>query len=323
LEFIRDVIRYGANEAIKRHNGYANISSYKLKGKNRKTFFVQMEVSIGSNLYEYEMKIENLDKEPIVYESVKKDGYEVVKKIKDKILIHEQERFISYSKDETILKLISDEAEGLLEFFSSIERYQIDPIKAKEADDYSRTDTVLDTSASNLSTVLKSFEKDKFIFQDIIESMQIIVPEFEKFSTQTDKYTNKSILVFKEGGRNRFPAGLISDGTIYALAMLTIIYSNTKGVVLIEEPERGLNPKAISELIELFREKSENINIFINTHNETIVRETQPQELFLVAKKEGKTEIKNVKESFPNYDYSKMEIDKMWLSNMFDGGLPW
>ena len=325
LEFIRDVIRYGANEAIKKHNGYSKISSYKLKGKNKKTFFVKMEVSIGSNLYEYEMKIENLDKEPIVYESVKKDGYEVAKKIKDKdkILIHQKERFISFSKDETILKLISDEAKGLLEFLSSIERYQIDPIKAKEADDYSKTDTVLDTSASNLSTVLKSLEKDKFIFQDILESMQIIVPEFQKFSTQTDKYTNKSILVFKEGGRNRFPAGLISDGTIYALAMLTIIYSNTKGIVLIEEPERGLNPKAISELIELFREKSENINIFINTHNETIIRETQPHELFLVAKKEGKTEIKNVKESFPNYDYSKMEIDKMWLSNMFDGGLPW
>jgi type I restriction enzyme M protein len=327
LEFIRDVIRYGANEAIKRHNGYANIASYKLKGKNRKTFLAQMEVSIGSNLYDYEIRIENLDKEPILYESIKKDGYELAKKSKgkeeNKITIHKDKRFISFSKDESILKLISDEAKGLLEFLSSIERYQIDPIKAKEADDYSSTDTVLDTSASNLSTVLKSFEKDKFIFQDIIESMQIIVPEFEKISTQTDKYTNKSILLFKEGGRNKFPAGLISDGTIYALAMLTIIYSNTKGIVLIEEPERGLNPKAISELMELFREKSESINIFINTHNETIVRESNPNELFLVAKKDGKTEIKNVKESFPNYDYSKMEIDKMWLCNMFDGGLPW
>ena len=327
LEFIRDVIRYGANEAIKRHNGYANIASYKLKGKNRKTFLAQMEVSIGSNLYDYEIRIENLDKEPILYESIKKDGYELAKKSKgkeeNKITIHKHERFISFSKDESILKLISDEAKGLLKFLSSIERYQIDPIKAKEADDYSSTNTILDTSASNLSTVLKSFEKDKFIFQDIIESMQIIVPEFEKFSTQTDKYTNKSILLFKEGGRNKFPAGLISDGTIYALAMLTIIYSNTKGIVLIEEPERGLNPKAISELMELFREKSESINIFINTHNESIVRETQPQELFLVAKKEGKTKIKNVQDSFPNYNYSKMEIDKMWLSNMFDGGLPW
>ena len=327
LEFIRDVIRYGGNEAIKKHNGYANIASYKLKGKNRKTFLAKIKVSIGSNLYDYEIKIEDLNKEPTLYENIKKDGYELAKKSKgkeeNKIFIHQKERFISFSKDESILKLISDEAKGLLEFLSSIERYQIDPVKAKEADDYSSTNTILDTSASNLSTVLKSLEKDKFIFQDIMESMQIIVPEFEKFSTQTDKYTNKSILLFKEGGRNRFPAGLISDGTIYALAMLTIIYSNTKGIVLIEEPERGLNPKAISELIELFREKSEHINIFINTHSESIVRETKSEELFLVAKKDGRTKIKNVQNSFPNYDYSKMDIDKMWLSNMFDGGLPW
>jgi len=43
----------------------------------------------------------------------------------------------------------------------------------------------------------------------------------------------------------------------------------------------------------------------------------------LVDKKEGKTEIKNIQKSFPNYDYSKIGIDKMWMSNMFDGGLPW
>ena len=328
LEFIRDIVRYGATEAIKKHNGYLNISSHRLKGKNRKTFMAEMEVRIASNLYRYKLTIENLDTEPILYEILHKDGNEIAKKIKDKneskIIIHERERFLSYSKDETILKLISDESEGLLEFLSAIERYQIDPVKAKDADDYSSTNETLDAYASNLSTVLKRFEKDKSIFEDIMESMQIIVPEFEKFSIETDKYTNKSILLFKEeSGRNKFPSGLISDGTIYALAMLTIIHSNTKGIILIEEPERGLNPKAISELVELFRTKSEDVNIFINTHSETIVRDSKPDELFLVAKENGKTETKNVKESFPNYDYSTMDIDKMWLCNMFDGGLPW
>ena len=60
----------------------------------------------------------------------------------------------------------------------------------------------------------------------------------------------------------------------------TIKYKN--GIILIEEPERGLNPKAIAELIEFFRERSELFNIFVNTHSESIVRVTQPKELFLV-----------------------------------------
>lgn len=39
LEFVRDVVRYGGMEAIKKHNGYENIHSHKLRETNAKKFF--------------------------------------------------------------------------------------------------------------------------------------------------------------------------------------------------------------------------------------------------------------------------------------------
>lgn len=324
LEFIRDVVRNGANEAIKKHNGYENIHSHKLKASNAKKFYAKLTLEINGDCYIYELEIKNLDKKPSIFETVTKNSIDIAKKNHmSNITINDTKQDIEYSENETILKLISKEAKDLLEFLKSIERYQIDPVKAREADDFTASE-ILDPFASNISTVLTNLEKNSVVIEEIMEAMQMIVPGLEKVSIEKERLNNKSVLVFKEENiRKRFPAGLISDGTIYALAMLTIIYSNKKGIVLIEEPERGLNPKAIAELVELFRDKSSDVNIFINTHSESIVRVTEPEELFLVDKKDGRTEIKNAKKSFPNYDYSKMDVDKMWMSNMFDGGLPW
>ena len=323
LEFIRDVVRSGVKYATKKHNGYENIHSHKLKGDNAKKFTAIMEFFINNQSYKYEIEIKQWNKDPILYETIVKNGEELAKRVSKKLIISNKEQEISYSNDATILKLVSDEAQDLLEFISAIERYQIDPNRAREADDYFENDT-LDSYASNLTTVLSRIEKNTLIREDIEELMQMIVPGLEKIKIEKERLNNKTVVTFKEAGtRKRFPAGLISDGTIYALAMLVIIYSNNKGIIMIEEPERGLNPKAISEVVNIFRERSELFNIFINTHSESIVRVSKPEELFIVNKIEGKTIVKNVKKSYPNYDYSKMNMDKMWMSNLFNGGLPW
>ena len=324
LEFVRDIIRGGAMDAVKKHNGYENIHSHKLRDTNAKKFFCKMELAFGADQFSYELEVKELNKAPSIFETMLKNGVEIGKKsIQGNILIHGNKLELDYSKNETLLKLISKEAAPLLNFLTSIERYQIDPIRAREADDYFAED-VLDKFASNLTTVLSVLEKDSEIAEEIIDMMQMIVPGLEKISIEREKLNNKSVVVFKEDStRKKFPAGLVSDGTIYALAMLVIIYSNKNGIVMIEEPERGLNPKAIAEIVELFREKSDSLNVFINTHSESVVRVLQPCELFLVDKVEGKTKINNVYQAFPNYDYRALNIDQMWMSNLFGGGLPW
>ena len=323
LEFVRDVVRSGVLYATKKHNGYENIHSHKLKGDNAKKFKAILEFKINENSYLYDLEIRSWNKNPFLIEKIMKNEKELAKRTVQNLFIFGKEQEISYASDETILKLVSKEAEELLDFISSIERYQIDPNRAREADDYFENDT-LDPYASNLTTVLSKIEKDQFIAEDIIELMQMIVPGLEKISIEKERLNNKTVVTFKEEGtRKKFPAGLISDGTIYALAMLVIVYSNKNGIIMIEEPERGLNPKAISELVNIFRERSQTFNIFINTHSESIVRVTKPKELFIVDKHDGKTIVKNVKKAYPNYDYKKMDIDKMWMSNLFDGGLPW
>ena len=128
----------------------------------------------------------------------------------------------------------------------------------------------------------------------------------------------------EEGTKAHFPANLISDGTIYALCIMTAVLSRAKkhGITLIEEPERGLHPKGIEALVDLMRQNASIEHpVFVTTHSESLVRASKVSELWLVNKLEGKTVAKNAAQSSAALD--GLNLDTAWLMNMFDGGLPW
>ncbi len=61
-------------------------------------------------------------------------------------------------------------------------------------------------------------------------------------------------------------------------------------------------------------------HIWITTHSASLVSELTEEELIIVNKKNGATQINQCKEG----DFEKMRPDEAWLSNMLKGGgLPW
>ena len=155
--------------------------------------------------------------------------------------------------------------------------------------------------------------------------MSLVVPGLESITTEQQSLEIRTVLAFKESGlKKRFPAHLISDGTIYLLCLLTaILHPRCQvGITLIEEPERGINPKPIEELISLFRSQATNSNyIYITTHNETVIRSSKAEELVFAYKENGRTKLKWGRDSVDLL--GNLPLDTAWLSNMFGSGLPW
>jgi predicted ATPase len=179
----------------------------------------------------------------------------------------------------------------------------------------------------NLASVLGRLEQDEKLREIILEWMETIVPGIEKINTERQKLDSKTAILFKEiGTKRQFPAHMVSDGTIYALCLLAAVLDSPKySLTLIEEPERGLHPKAIHELIGLIREQSQmDSPIWMSTHSEAVVRALKLNELWLVDKKDGKTRMQNaVKQGLTDEDFAPLGLDKAWLSNFLNGGLPW
>ena len=79
-------------------------------------------------------------------------------------------------------------------------------------------------------------------------------------------------------------------------------------MTIIEEPERGIHPKAIAELVQLMRDNATTQHpVFITTHSESVVRSLEIEELHFVSKKEGKTQLHGAKGS--GVDKYKIALD--------------
>ena len=62
----------------------------------------------------------------------------------------------------------------------------------------------------------------------------------------------------------------------------------------------------------------------MTTHSESVVRQLQLDELWLVDKKEGKTQMKAAASGhLQQPDLAPLRVDEAWLSNLLGGGLPW
>jgi predicted ATPase len=115
---------------------------------------------------------------------------------------------------------------------------------------------------------------------------------------------------------------LISDGTYNILSILTAVYQSEKPQFLcIEEPENGLNPKVVRELVNIIRTQCEERGhyIWLNTHSQTLVSELRPEEIILVDKVNGMTQTKQV----TGMDLHGLKMDEALLTNALGGGIPW
>ena len=77
----------------------------------------------------------------------------------------------------------------------------------------------------------------------------------------------------------------------------------------------------IAEFVNLCRYACEEFGHFIwlNTHSESLVRKLKTEEIILVDKRDGATQVKQVR----NMNLYDLPMDEAWLSSALGGGTPW
>ena len=322
LDFVSLFVRGGVEIARHGHGGFENIRSRKREGEDAKTFRFEIECDLGEHQeVDYSLRINNLDSEP---------------GIREKLVLSEEK--IGDNKEidpigewgDPIYSTLSLHYRNhpLSELLRNLNVYRIEPTGAKEPDKSDFDSTQLGSKGNNLASVLHRLEGDEAIREEIQDWMEMIVPGIENIQTEHQRLDGSTAVRFKEEGiESPFPAHLISDGTMYALCLLVAVLDAPSGcgITLIEEPERGLHPKAIYELIDLMRQQASPENpIWLTTHSESVVRVLNLSELVLVDKIDGRTRMKQADAGkISQEDLAPLGLDEVWLSNLLAGGLPW
>lgn len=327
LDFVNLVIHNGAFEAIKKHGGFKNIHCLQRNFEEARVFEFQsiFEFETQTQATEtltYHFKISHLDTDPLLEEYLLQGSSGKKWTLNDFFKDNKEgnqakQQFQRSGK--SFLPLFPLAFSGI-PFFKHLRFYRIDPQNAKSpVKNYD--DSELSESGANLAAVLSRLETKESIRETINEWMELIVPGLEQVATKNERLTGDTVLAFQEENvKQELPAHLISDGTIYLLSLLVAILDRPLfGVTLIEEPERGLHPQAIMELINSFREQATYERpIWLTTHNEALVRCLKNDELWLVDKKHGLTQMKQVQV----VDKLVSSLDHAWLTNALGGGLP-
>ena len=220
-----------------------------------------------------------------------------------------------------IQKGIQSENSSLNELYKNYSRVFI---KNEAVEKIPRKDNEkLSLSASNLEKVLKRILQDEVNREEILEWLQLLIPEFENIEIIVDDFDGESKLkIYEKHTKRPFPKSLISDGTYNILALLTAVYQSDEPQFLcIEEPENGLNPYVIRKMVDLFRSACEEKGhyIWLNTHSNVLVECLTPEELIVVDKIGGETKIKQIK----GMDLHGLDMAEVWLSGALGGGTPW
>lgn len=115
------------------------------------------------------------------------------------------------------------------------------------------------------------------------ERFKALFPTVSALWLENKTSTEKAIGVTLRDG-TRVSAEWMSEGMLYWLAIAIIHRLDRRAVVLVEEPENGLHPARIAEVMRVLRDLSLSTQVVIATHSPLVINELQPEEVTIVTR---------------------------------------
>ena len=120
-------------------------------------------------------------------------------------------------------------------------------------------------------------------FLAIGRKVQDLFPSVKSLSLKNPSGAEKALAIRLQDGQE-VGADMMSEGLLYYLAFAVLPYLEPVAVILVEEPENGLHPARITEVMATLREISKTTQVLIATHSPLVVNEMRPDEVSIVTR---------------------------------------
>jgi predicted ATPase len=131
-------------------------------------------------------------------------------------------------------------------------------------------------------------------YDKVVKTLRLVTPYFDDFILEPEP-TNPNQIKLKWREKNNlkpFNASLISDGTIRFICLCALLLQPTPPkMIVIDEPELGLHPLAISFLAELIKKASNRTQIILSTQSVTLLNQFEPQDILVVDRTQSGSQI--------------------------------
>lgn len=180
--------------------------------------------------------------------------------------------------------------------------------------------------ASNLAAYLYMLRQAREdTYDEIVKTVRLAIPFLEDFVLKPESLNANSVMLkwrHKDFDYEFLPSQL-SDGSLRFICLVTaLLQPDPPATLIIDEPELGLHPFAISLLGSLLDSASERMQVIVATQSSQLLDEFSVNDLIVVELENGVSVFKRLKESDFDVWLQDFSVGELWDKNVLGGGLP-
>ena len=185
----------------------------------------------------------------------------------------------------------------------------------------------LQFDAGNLAAFLLRLKNEhKNNYDDIIKTIQLIAPYFSDFILVPSNGSGSILLKWRQvGSDDIFNANQFSDGTLRFICLAVLLLQPKElqpETIIIDEPELGLHPYAVTIFSELAKKISCNKQIILSTQSVDLLSEFESKDIIVVDRTiEGSTFKRLNEEELKEWLENDYSLGELWKKNILGGRL--
>ncbi len=161
-------------------------------------------------------------------------------------------------------------------------------------------------------------------YQRIVKAVQLVAPFFGDFHLRPMVENQEKIqLEWVERGQDiPFAASALSDGTLRFICLATVLLQPEdfqRATILIDEPELGLHPYAISVLAGLMKAASQCHQLIVSTQSVELVDQFDAKDIIIVDKVGPASTVKRLDAAAMQAWLEEYSLGELWKKNLLGG----
>ena len=179
--------------------------------------------------------------------------------------------------------------------------------------------------ASNIAPfLLRLKNEDKKTYEEILQSCKLVIPYLDDFLLDVERFGRKKKVALSwraKGSDYPMQPYHFSDGSIRFICLATaLLQPDPPSSLIIDEPELGLHPAAISILAELIQNASKRTQIIVATQSPAVIDNFSVEDVIVVSRKDGASTFERLNEKDYRAWLDSYSVGELWSKDVISGG---
>ena len=179
----------------------------------------------------------------------------------------------------------------------------------------------LRSDAGNIAAFLRKLrETEKGYYDRIVSHIRLAAPYFGDFELGEVSPGQTQLLWRERYSSKVFYPSQLSDGSMRFICLATLLLQpKPPTTILIDEPELGLHPYAITVLVGMLGLAASKCQLIVSTQSSPLVDHLQPKDIIVVDRKDGETTLARLDENALKDWLADYSLGTLWDKNVLGG----